>query len=58
MRLVAQNAVAHVVVMGHLHAVEKYDVFKLGGVAHHAVFTDERTAADKGAMPYLAFLGR
>ena len=48
---VAQNAVAHVVVVGDLDVVEENCVLQLHGVAHHAVGAHQRTAPDEGAVP-------
>ena len=53
MGFVAQNAVAHVIVVGNLNVVKKNHVFQLHGVADNTVRTDQRTAPDKGAVPYL-----
>ena len=51
--LEAQNAVAHVVVMGRLDVVEQDDVLQLDRVADHAVRADERRAPDERAVAHL-----
>ena len=53
MGLIAQDAVAHVVVVGRLHAVEQDDVLQLHGVAHHAVVAHQGAAADERAVAHL-----
>ena len=47
---VAQNGIAHIIVMGHLHPIEKHHVFQLCGVAHHGVLSHNGVAADEGAV--------
>ena len=50
MRLVAEDAVAHVVIMRGLDVVEEDDVFQLHGVADDGVLADDGAAADKGTV--------
>ena len=52
---VAQNAVAHVVVMRGLHAVKEDHVFQFHGIAHHAARAYQCAAADERAVPHLGF---
>ena len=49
-RAPAQHAVAHVVEVGNLRAVEDHRVFDLGGIADHRALADDRLAADKRAV--------
>ena len=51
--LVAQDAVAHVVIMGRLHAVKEDDVLQLHGVAHHAARAHQGAAPDERAVAHL-----
>ena len=51
--LVAQDAVAHIVVVGRLHTVEQDDVLQLHGVAHHAAVAHQGAASDKRAVAHL-----
>ena len=51
--LIAQNRVAHVVVVGHLNAVKENDVFQFHGVAHHAAFANQSGATDESAVAHL-----
>ena len=50
--LVAQNAVTHVIVVGHLHIVEQNYIFQFRRVTHHAVFSDEGRAPDVSAVAH------
>ena len=52
----AQDAVAHIIVMGHLDLVKKDHVLELGGVAYDRLFADNGGTADKGALADLRFL--
>ena len=45
-RPVAEDRVAHVAEMRHLHAIEEQAVFEFAGVAEHAAFADDHVAAD------------
>ena len=56
MGLVAQDGVAHVVVVGHLDVVEQDHVFQLRGVAHHAVVAHQGVAPDEGAGTHLGLV--
>ena len=51
--LIAQNGVAYIIIMGHLHVVEEDHVLQLGGVAHHAVVAHQGAAPDEGALAHL-----
>lgn len=51
--LVAQNTVAHIVVVGRLHPVEQDDVLQLHGVAHHAAVAHQCAAPDERAVAHL-----
>ena len=51
--LVAQDAVAHIVVVGRLYAVEQDDVLQLHGVAHHAARAHQGAAPDERAVAHL-----
>ena len=52
---VAQNAVTHIVVVGHLDIVENDHIFQFYGVAYHAIAAHKGAAPDKGAMPHFGF---
>ena len=52
MGTVAQNAVAHIVVMRRLHPVKENHVFQFHGVAHHAVCAHQRGTPDKRAVAH------
>ena len=52
-RLVAQDAVADVVVVGSLDIVEENYVFQLHGVANNAVGTYQGAAPDEGTVAHL-----
>src|SRR5699024_2101674 len=56
MRAVAQDGVAHVVIVRGLHLVEQDDVLELHGVAHDAALADDGAAAYKRAMPHLGLV--
>ena len=47
MAVVAENRVADIVVMRHLHMIEQNDILQFNGVADNTVRTDKRAAADK-----------
>ena len=51
--LVAQNGVAHIVVVGNLDIVKENHIFQLRGVAHHAVGPHQGVAPDKGPGAHL-----
>ena len=53
MGLIAEDTVAHIVVVGRLHVIEQDDILQLHGVAHHAMGAHQRAAADKGAVAHL-----
>ena len=53
MGLVAQNGIAHVIVVGYLHVIKQDDILQLRGVAHHAVVSHQCAAPDKGALAHL-----
>ena len=56
MGLIAQNRVAHIVIVGGLHIVKEDDIFKLAGVAHNRLLANDCTAPDKSAVAYLSFM--
>ena len=51
--LVAQNGVAHVVVVGGLNFIEENGILQLCRVAYHAVGAHQSGAPDKGTVAYL-----
>ena len=55
MALVAQDGVAHIVVVGGLDVVEEDNVFQLHRVAHHTVGSHQGGAPDKGTVAHLGF---
>ena len=52
MAVIAQDGVAHIVVVGRLHMVKEDDILQLHAVAYHAVGAHQGGAADKGAVSY------
>ncbi len=56
MGFIAQNAVPHIVVMGHLHFVEQDNVFQLRGIAYHGPFSHDGIAAHKRTVADFSIL--
>ena len=54
MALVAQDGVAHIVIVGGLDVIKENDVLQLHRVAHHAVGAHQSRAPDKGAVTHLS----
>lgn len=48
---VAEDGIAHIVVVRRLYIIKKDNVFKLNRVAHYAVPSDESIAADERTVP-------
>ncbi len=51
MGLESQDAVSHIVVMGHLHLVEQHHILQFRGIPYHRSFSNDGIAPDKGTVP-------
>ena len=56
MRAESEYGITDIIIMRNLNFVEKQNVFKLGRISDNAAFSDNRAAADKGAVPYFGVL--
>ena len=56
MAFVAEDGIAHIVVVRYLYAVKQNDVFQLGGIAHHGPCAHQSAAADKGTVANFGIL--
>ena len=50
MRLIAQDTVADIVIMGGLDIIENDDVFKFSGISDNAVFAYQCASSYKGTV--------
>ena len=52
MSLVTQDGISHIVIMGHLHLVEKHHVFELCRVSHDSALSHDGVSPDKCTVAY------